>query len=79
MLFKNFKLILFLLILYQSPLYSKSITLNYFNKSNLSKYFSGIIAFENKDNSKALSFYDSSKILLNKHDPFLKDMYIHLS
>ena len=72
MLFKNFKLILFLLILYQSPLYSKSITLNYFNKSNLSKYFSGIIAFENKDNSKALSFYDSSKILLNKHDPFLK-------
>ena len=43
-----------------------------FDSKNLSKYFSGIVAFENKRNSKALDFFNSSKILLNQHDPFLK-------
>jgi hypothetical protein len=30
------------------------------------------VAFENKNNSKALEFFNNSKILLNKHDPYLK-------
>ena len=38
----------------------------------MSKYFSGIVASENKDNSTALNFFNSSKILLNKHNPYLK-------
>ena len=38
----------------------------------MSKYFSGIVAFENKDNSAALEFFNSSKILINRHDPYLR-------
>ena len=69
---KKIKFILLVLVLYQTPLYSKSTTFNNFNSKNLSKYFSGIVAFENKNNSDALKFFGSSKILLNKHDPYLK-------
>ncbi len=70
-----FKRIIFFLILgvfYQNPLHSKSNSLNDFDGNNLSKYFSGIVALENKDNTKALQFLSSSKILLNKHNPYLK-------
>ena len=66
----NFFLVAFLL--YQTPLYSKSTSLKNFDSKNLSKYFSGILAFENKDNSTALDFFNSSKILLSEHDPYLK-------
>ncbi len=72
MFIKKIKFILVILIFYQSPLQSKSTSFNDFNSRNLSKYFSGIVAFENKDNSTALGFFNSSKILLNKHDPYLK-------
>jgi len=74
-----FKKIIFFLIsylLYQTPLYSKSTSLKSFDSKNLSKYFSGILAFENKDNSTALDFFNSSKILLNEHDPYL-ERYIY--
>ena len=70
--FKKINFLLLILLLYQNPLYSKSTSFNNFNSKNLSKYFSGILAFENKDNSKALEFFNSSKILINKHDPYLK-------
>ena len=72
MLIKKIKFVLIVLLLYQSPVYSKSTTFNDFNSKNLSKYFSGIVAFENKENSKALEFFSTSKILLNKHDAYLK-------
>ena len=58
--------------MYQNTLYSKSTSFNDFDSKNLSKYFSGIVAFENKNNSVALDFFNSSKILINKHDPYLK-------
>ena len=63
---------LILFILYQNPLHSKSASFDNFDSKNLSKYFSGIVAFENKNNSKALNFFNTSKILLNKHEPYLK-------
>ncbi len=69
------KKILFIFIIslfYQSSLYSKSNSFEIFNSKSLSKYFSGIVAFENKDNLKALEFFNSSKILTNNHDPYLK-------
>ena len=69
---KNFKFLLILLLLYQNPSYSKSASFVDFDSKNLSKYFSGIVAFENKDNSKALNFFNTSKVLVNKHEPFLK-------
>ena len=58
--------------MYQNTLYSKSTSFNDFDSKNLSKYFSGIVAFENKNNSVALDFFNSSKILITKHDPYLK-------
>jgi len=72
MFFKKIKIISILFLLYQTPLYSKSTSFNDFKSNDLSKYFSGIVAFGNKDNSIALEFFNSSKILLKKHDPYLK-------
>ena len=72
MLLKKINLIFILVLLYQTPLYSKSTSSNDINSKNLSKYFSGIVAFQNKDNSKALDYFNSSKVLINKHDPYLK-------
>ncbi len=72
MFLKKIKFFLILFLLYQNPLYSKSTSFDDINSKNLSKYFSGIVAFENKDNSNALDFFNSSKILINKHDPYLK-------
>ena len=76
MFFKKIIFIFILYSLYQTPANSKSTLLNNFNSSDLSKYFSGIVAFENKDNSKALEFFNSSKILLDNHDPYL-NRYIY--
>ena len=72
MLFKKIKFILIILVFYQTPVHSKSLSFSDFRSTTLSKYFSGIVAFENKDNSKALKFFNSSKILIYKHDPYLK-------
>ncbi len=71
MLIKLLKFIL-ILLLYQSPLYSKSKTLNDFNLRYLSNYFSGIVAYENLDNSQALKFFNSSKFLIKQHDAYLE-------
>ena len=69
---KLIKLIVVLGLFYQTSVYSKSASFNDFNSRDLSNYFSGIIAFENNDNSDALKFFNSSKVLLNKHDAYLK-------
>jgi len=71
MLIKFFKFALILLF-YQSPLYSKSKTLNDFNSHHLSNYFSGLVAYENNDSSQALKFFKSSKSLIKQHDSYLK-------
>ena len=71
MLIKFFKFII-IIILYQTPLYSKSKTLNDFNFRYLSNYFSGIVAHVNKDNSEALKFFQSSKILIKRHNSYLQ-------
>ena len=75
MLIKLFKFVL-ILLLYQSPLYSKSKTLNDFNLLYLSNYFSGIVAYENQDNFKALKFFKSSKFLIKQHNSYL-ERYIY--
>ena len=71
MLIKFFKFII-IIILYQTPLYSKSKTLNDFNFRYLSNYFSGIVAHVNKDNSEALKFFQSSKPLIKRHNSYLQ-------
>ena len=75
---KKIIIILISLLLYQSPLLSKSTSLSEFNSKNLSNYFSGTIALENKNNSTALDFFNSSKILINKHDPYLEKLVMTL-
>ncbi len=75
---KKIIIILYLIILYQFPLLSKSNSFNEFNSKNLSKYFSGIVAFENKNNFEALEFFESSKILINQHDQYLERFIISL-
>ncbi len=72
MFIKNIKFFLIILLLYQNPIHSQSASFNDFDTKNLSKYFSGIVAFENKNNLKALNFFNTSKILLNKHEPYLR-------
>ena len=72
MISKIFKIILLLALSYQTPLYSKSTSFNDFNSRDLSNYFSGIIAYENRDNSEALKYFNLSKVLLNSHDNYLK-------
>ena len=72
MLLKYIKFIILIFLFYQTPVNSKSVSFDDFNSKNLSRYFSGIVAYENKDNSSALNFFNSSKILLDQHDPFLK-------
>ena len=76
MLKKKITILFISVLLYQSPLLSKSNSFSELNSKNLSKYFSGIVAFENKDNSQALDYFNSSKILIDKHDPYL-ERYIY--
>ena len=75
MLIKLFKIIL-ILLLYQNPLYSKNKTLNDLNLQYLSNYFSGIVAYENNDNSEALKFFKSSRFLIKQHNSYLEN-YIY--
>ena len=72
MFIKKIKFIFIFILLYQSPIHSKSTSFNNFDTKNFSKYFSGIVAFENKNNSDALGFFDSSKVLIDKHEPYLQ-------
>ena len=69
---KLIKILVALVIFYQTPVYSKSASFNDFNSRDLTNYFSGIIAYENKDNTDALKFFNASKVLINKHDIYLK-------
>jgi hypothetical protein len=49
-----------------------------FNSRDLTNYFSGIIAYENKNNTDALKFFNASKILINKHDCIFKTIFFIL-
>ena len=71
-LLKFFKFVLILLF-FQTSLYSKNKTLNDFNSQHLSNYFSGLVAYENNDNTKALKFFRSSKYLIKKHNSYLEN------
>ncbi len=75
---KKLIIIIISLLLYQSSSSSKSTSLDEFSSKNLSKYFSGIIAFENDNNSLALDYFNSSKILMNRHEPYLEKLIISL-
>lgn len=72
MYFKILRLIIILLLSYQTSVFSKSNSFDDFDREDLSNYFSGIVAFENKNISEAFNFFKSSKGLINDHDQFLQ-------
>ena len=72
MYFKILRLIIILLLSYQTSVFSKSNSFDDFDREDLSNYFSGIVAFENKNISEAFNFFKSSKGLINDHDLFLR-------
>jgi len=78
MFYKTFKLFLILFLFYQTPLNSKSTSSKNIDREDISNYFSGIVALENNNNSSALSFFNSSKNLLKKHDPFIQKYILSL-
>ncbi len=69
---KLIKIITVFILFYQTAAYSKSASLNDFNSRDLTNYFSGIIAYENRENTDALKFFNASKVLINRHDTYLK-------
>ena len=72
MLVKYLKIITCFIILFQNQLYSKTIDNVDINSKDLSNYFSAILSYNNSNNTDALKFFNLSKILINKHDPYLK-------
>ena len=60
MFLKKIIFIFIFILSYQSTQFSKSAS---FDSKNVSKYFSGIVAFDNKNNSEALNFFNSFKII----------------
>ena len=69
---KKIILILLIFLFYQTHSHSKSNSFEKIDSKNLSKYFSGIVASQNENNTKALNFFNSSKILINTHDAYLE-------
>ena len=78
MFFKKIIIIFISLTFYQTTSNSKSSSFDDIDFNSLSKYFSGIVALESKNNSLALDYFNSSKILLNEHDPYLEKFVISL-
>ena len=67
-----FRTILFCIIFfYHNVLYSKNFDLNTFNKRTVSNYFSASISLNN-NNDNSLKFFNSSKILKESHQLYLK-------
>ena len=70
---KKIKLILFILFLiYQTSAFSKTTDDMDFNPKYLSKYLSAIISQNNQDSDNSIKHFNASKILINKHEEYLK-------
>ena len=64
MLIKFYKIFcLTLLLIFQSPLYSKSKDIKEFNYKNLSSYLSGLVSYDNQKNIDSLKFFTLSDSL----------------
>ena len=72
------KIIILILLLYQTNVYSKETEISQFNQKYLSSYFSALISYDNQNNKDALKFFNSSKSLVKKHDNFLKEYVFSL-
>ena len=76
---KKLKLILFVIFyLYQTSAFSKVAEEKDFNPKYLSNYLSAIISQSNQDNQESVKFFNSSKILINEHENYLKEYALAL-
>ena len=77
---KKLKLILFIVFfIYQTSAFSKTTDENDFNPKYLSNYLSAIISQNNQESDVAIKHFNSSKILINKHEEYLKKYVITLT
>ena len=77
---KKLKLILFIVFfIYQTSAFSKTTDENDFNPKYLSNYLSAIISQNNRESDDAIKYFNSSKILINKHQEYLKKYVITLT
>ena len=71
-------LIILFSLLYQNTAHSKATEKNQFNQKYLSNYFSALVSVTNQKNDDAIIFFNSSKLLMNKHDNFLREYVFSL-
>jgi len=70
---KILKLILFFIFfVYQTFAFSKTTEEINFNSKYVSKYLSAIISENNHNSDDSLKYFNSSKILINKHEEYLR-------
>ncbi len=70
---KKLKLILFIIFyIYQTSAISKTADENDFNPKYLSNYLSAIILQNNQNSEASIKHFNSSKVLINKHEGYLK-------
>ena len=72
MISKYFKIIFILLIFFFAQKANSKVEENNFNKTELSNYLSAIISLNNQQNEQSLKYFNSSKILIEKHKNYLK-------
>ena len=77
---KKLKLILFIIFyLYQTSAFSKATEEKDFNPKYLSGYLSAIILKNNQNSEDSIKHFNSAKILMNKHEEYLKKYVITLT
>ena len=77
---KILKLILFIVFfIYQTFAFSKTTDEIDFNSKYASSYLSAIISENNHNSDDSLKYFNSSKILINKHEEYLKKYVINLT
>jgi len=77
---KILKLTLFIFfLLYQTFTFSKTTDEIDFNPKYISNYLSAIISENNHNNEDSVKYFNSSKILINEHEEYLKKYVINLT
>jgi len=77
---KKLKLILFIVFfIYQTSAFSKTTDRGDFNPKYLSNYLSAIISKNNHNIDNSIKYFNSSKILIDKHKEYLKKYIITLT
>mgnify|MGYP001188410900 FL=1 len=77
---KILKLFLFIVFfIYQTFVFSKTTDEIDFNPKYISNYLSAIISENNHNSEDSVKYFNSSKILINKHEEYLKKYVINLA